>query len=85
MVGGQDDDAVGPVLPPDPQSDRANGSGQGHAHKLARLVDGMLKHGQEYVKESMEEYQSKMKAKLLSVLKKKATAMGYELTPPPPQ
>jgi transposase len=59
------------------------GAAKATAHKLARLVYGMLKYGQEYVKQSMEEYESKMKAKLLSALKKKAAAMGYELAPLP--
>jgi transposase len=61
------------------------GAAKAAAHKLARSVYGMLKYGQEYVKQSMEEYESKMKAKLLSVMKKKAAAMGYELTPLPTQ
>jgi hypothetical protein len=34
------------------------------AHKLARLVYRMLKYGREYVKQSMEAYETKMKANL---------------------
>ena len=37
------------------------------AHKLACLVYRMLKYGQEYVTQSMEEYEAKMKANMLEV------------------
>jgi transposase len=53
------------------------------AHKLACLVYRMLKYGEEYVKQSMEEYEAKLKAKTFQVLKRKAAAMGFELTPKP--
>ncbi len=55
------------------------------AHKLARLVYRMLKYGQEYVTQSMEEYEAKVKANMLKALKRKATAMGFQLTPIPTQ
>ena len=51
------------------------------AHKLACLVYRMLKYGQEYVVQSMEEYEAKMKANMLKVLERKAAAMGFQLTP----
>jgi len=51
------------------------------AHKLACLVYNMLKYGQEYVTRSMEEYEAKMKANTLKTLKRKATAMGFQLVP----
>jgi transposase len=51
------------------------------AHKLACLVYQMLKHGQEYVVQSMEEYEAKMKTSVLSSLQRKAKAMGFQLTP----
>ena len=38
------------------------------AHKLACLVYRMLKYGQEYVTQSMEEYEAKMKANMLKAL-----------------
>ena len=41
----------------------------------------MLKYGQEYVVQSMEEYEAKLKAKMLDALKRKAAAMGFELSP----
>jgi transposase len=51
------------------------------AHKLACLVYRMLKHGQEYVVRSMEEYEAKMKASLLKSLQRRAAAMGFKLAP----
>ena len=53
------------------------------AHKLACLVYRMLKYGQEYVTQSMEEYEAQMKAKMLDTLKRKAAAMGFQLSPLP--
>ena len=38
------------------------------AHKLACLVYRMLKYGQEYVTQSMEEYEAKVKANMLKAL-----------------
>jgi transposase len=55
------------------------------AHKLACLVYRMLKYGQEYVTQSMEEYEAKIKAKTLDTLKRKAAAMGFQLSPLPTQ
>ncbi len=51
------------------------------AHKLACLVYRMLKYGEEYVTQSMEEYEAKIKAKMLDTLKRKAAAMGFQLSP----
>ena len=39
----------------------------------------MLKYGQEYVTQSIEEYEAKVKAKVLKVPKRKAAAMGFQL------
>jgi len=55
------------------------------AHKLACLVYRMLKHGEEYVTQSMEEYETKMKANMLKALARKAAAMGFQLSPLPSQ
>jgi transposase len=55
------------------------------AHKLACLIYRMLKYGQEYVTQSMEEYEAKMKANLLKSLRRKAAAMGFQLSPLPTQ
>jgi len=59
------------------------GAAKATAHKLACLVYRMLKYGQEYVMQSMEEYEAKMKANLLKSLQRKAAAMGFQLTPLP--
>jgi transposase len=53
------------------------------AHKLACLIYRMLKYGEEYVVQSMEEYEAKIKAKTLDTLKRKAAAMGFQLSPLP--
>jgi transposase len=53
------------------------------AHKLACLVYRMLKYGEDYVTQSMEEYEAKIKAKMLDTLKRKAAAMGFQLSPLP--
>ena len=55
------------------------------AHKLACLVYRMLKYGEEYVTQSMEEYEAKMKANMLKALERKAAAMGFQLSPLPTQ
>ena len=41
----------------------------------------MLKHGVEYVRQSMEEYEAKMRAQAEHRLKRKAAELGYELVP----
>ena len=51
------------------------------AHKLACLVYRMLKYGQEYVTQSMEEYEAKMNANMFKLLERKARAMGFQLSP----
>jgi transposase len=53
------------------------------AHKLASLVYRMLKYGKEYVKQSMEEYEGKMKEQMERSLHRKAAALGYELVVKP--
>ena len=51
------------------------------AHKLARLVYRLLKYGRAYVKQGMDEYAAKMHTNAERILRKKAAALGYELTP----
>jgi transposase len=53
------------------------------AHKLACLVYRMLKYGREYVKQSMEAYERKIKEQLERSLRRKAAALGYELVAKP--
>lgn len=55
------------------------------AHKLACLVYRMLKYGEEYVTQSMEEYEAQIKANMLKSLARKAAAMGLQLSPIPTQ
>jgi len=50
------------------------------AHKLARLVYRLLKHGEAYVRQGMDDYERKFHEGKLNRLKKTAAAMGFELT-----
>jgi len=50
------------------------------AHKLARLIYRLLKHGEAYVRQGMEDYERKFQEGKLNRLKKTAAAMGFELT-----
>jgi len=49
------------------------------AHKLACLVYRMLKYGTEYVQQSMEEYERKVRSQMERALRRKAAALGYQL------
>jgi transposase len=49
------------------------------AYKLARIVYGMLKHGTEYVKQGMEEYEARHRERQLRRLQRQAKELGYEL------
>jgi transposase len=51
------------------------------AHKLARLVYRMLKHGAECVKRSMAEYEAKLRAQQERQLRARAARLGFELVP----
>jgi transposase len=51
------------------------------AHKLACLVYRMLKYGRDYVKQSMEEYEKKVREQMERSLRRKAAALGFELIP----
>jgi transposase len=53
------------------------------AHKLACLIYRMLKYGEEYVTQSMAEYEAKVKANVLKALQRKAVALGFDLIPLP--
>jgi transposase len=54
------------------------------AHKLACLVYRMLKYGKEYVRQSMEEYEQKVREQMERSLHRKAAALGYALVPKGP-
>jgi transposase len=55
------------------------------AHKMACLVYRMPRNGQEYVSQSLEEYEAKMKTNMLKALQRNAAAMGFQLSPLPTQ
>jgi transposase len=52
------------------------------AHKLARLVYSLLKHGQAYLAKSLEEYEREHRERQLRHLNRKARELGYELVKP---
>jgi transposase len=54
------------------------------AHKLARYVYAMLKHGEAYVSQSLEQYEATMRERIERTLRKKARALGYDLVPREP-
>jgi transposase len=49
------------------------------AHKLGRLVYALLKHGQQYVAQGMEQYEQQHRERLVRNLTRKAEELGYEL------
>lgn len=50
------------------------------AHKLARLVYRLLKHGELYVQQGLDDYERKYRERVLRNLKKTAATFGLELT-----
>lgn len=54
------------------------------AHKLARLIYRLLKHGELYVRQGLEEYERKYRERVLHHLNKTAANLGFQLTPQPP-
>ena len=54
------------------------------AHKLARYVYAMLKHGQAYVSQGLQQYEAAVHERIERTLRKKAHALGYELVPREP-
>jgi transposase len=49
------------------------------AHKLARLVYSLLKHGTEYVTQGMQEYEQRYRERVVRNLTRRAKEMGYAL------
>jgi transposase len=49
------------------------------AHKLARIIYRMLKHGEEYVRQGMEDYEKKYHARKLEGLRRAAQSIGFQL------
>jgi transposase len=52
------------------------------AHKLARLVYSLLKHGTAYVTQGMEEYEQRYRERVLKNLSRRAKELGCELVQP---
>jgi transposase len=50
------------------------------AHKLARLVYWMLKHGTGYVKQTQEQYETQQREKQIQNLKKRARQLGLQIS-----
>ncbi len=51
------------------------------AHKLARIVYRLIKHGDAYVRQGTEDYERKFRERKLAALRKSAKSMGFELLP----
>jgi transposase len=51
------------------------------AHKLARIIYRLLKHGELYVRQGMEDYEKKYRQRLLHHLQKTAANFGFQLIP----
>jgi transposase len=49
------------------------------AHKLARIIYRMLNHGEEYVRQGIEEYEQKYHQRKLESLTRRAAALGFKL------
>lgn len=49
------------------------------AHKLARIIYRLIKHGEAYVRQGMEDYEKKFLERKMHALKKTATTMGFYL------
>jgi transposase len=53
------------------------------AHKLARIIFRLIKHGEAYVRQGLEDYEMRFQARKLNALQKAAKAMGFELVSKP--
>ena len=49
------------------------------AHKLARVIYRMLKYGEEYVRQGLQDYEKNYQARKLQSLRRAAAALGLEL------
>ncbi len=49
------------------------------AHKLARIIYRLIKHGEAYVRQGMEDYERKFRERKLAALRKTAKTMGFDL------
>src|SRR5438128_728884 len=53
------------------------------AHKLARLIYTMLKHGTAYVRQGMDEYEQQYRDRVVKQMTRRAKALGYLLVKAP--
>jgi transposase len=53
------------------------------AHKLARLVYFMLTRGEAFVEQSQQRYEEQQRQRNIAALKRRATALGFQLHPLP--
>ena len=51
------------------------------AHKLARLVYGLLKHGTAYVQQGIEAYETHYRERTVKAMVRQAKTLGYALVP----
>jgi transposase len=51
------------------------------ARKLAERIYRLLKYGEEYVRQGIEEYEANYRARLVEALTRKARGLGFELVP----
>ena len=51
------------------------------AHKLARLVYSLLKHGTDYVAQEVEQYEAKYRERKLRTIARQAQELGFNLVP----
>ena len=51
------------------------------AHKLARIIYRLIKHGEAYVRQGMQAYEEQFRARKLQALQKTAKIMGFQLVP----
>jgi transposase len=49
------------------------------AHKLARIIYRLIKYGEAYVRQGMEDYERKFRQRKLRALQKTALSMGFNL------
>ena len=54
------------------------------AHKLARLIYRLLKHGEEYIREGLEHYEQKNRERKLRAVRNMAQSLGLEILEPQP-
>ena len=55
------------------------------AHKLARIVYSMLKHGTAYVDAGQDYYERQYTARVVRNLEQRARSLGFELVPLAPE